>query len=134
MKIETEERGWPAHFCAVVYCFFRRNTLVTCGSKRIVVSTVGNMQAPESWPKNIPFTQEIGCDRHYETMVFWAKKAGPYWEADISREISFESPWSIRKLDGTTDGKANEMHEKVVAEIIEKIPTLKTPRSRKSDL
>jgi hypothetical protein len=128
MNIKIEERGWAGHFIASQYCMFRRNTLVTCGKKRIVISTVGAMCAPESWPSNIQFSNTIGHERYYETMVFWAKKNGIYWDADVRREISFDSPWRVDKLTRNTDEQANNMHEKVVKEIVSKIKGIRATR------
>lgn len=118
-EIKITERGWAGHYICSNRCNFRRNTLIEKGSKRIVVSTVGNYS---SYPiKGIEKTERdnmIGHDRYYETMAFEAKKEGIYWEADVSKEISFNSEWAIGELKQETDQKANDMHEKVVEEII----------------
>lgn len=44
MEIIKEERGWQGHF--ICRCDYHRNTLIfdQNGSKRYVVSTVGNMR------------------------------------------------------------------------------------------
>jgi hypothetical protein len=120
-NIKTEERGWAGHFVAAEHCMFRRNTLVTCGEKRIVVSTIGAMHSPKSWFNDPPYFNTVGCERYYETMCFWAKKVGVYWDADVELGISFNSPWRIDKLTRSTDLRANKMHEKVVKEIVSKI-------------
>jgi hypothetical protein len=96
---------------------FRRNTLIECGDRRIVVSTVGNYIYQEK-------IQTIGHRRYYETMAFEAVLEGPYRDADVSEEVSFSSPWSIcadspEELPGDVDNLADEMHEVVVAELME---------------
>ena len=55
-------------------------------------------------------------------MDFHAKKEGPYWDADVTRQISFGREWAIcadsfKKLPDDADNKANEMHDAVVAEL-----------------
>jgi len=115
--VTKQERGWAGHFICAHRCQFRRNTLLTCGDIRLVVSTVGLMEDVLSgedgrWAK-------IGCDRYYETMVFHAKHDGRYWDADVSREVSFDSPWAVNKVDG--DDIANDQHEVVVAELSNKL-------------
>ena len=112
MKAKITERGWAGHFCASVYCAFRRNTLIEVGNKKVVVSTVGNYRPPHS--KEI---EQIGLERYYETMAFEAKYEEPYWEADTQKEIEFVSSWSIDRIGHDTDKLANDMHETVVNEI-----------------
>jgi hypothetical protein len=111
MKVERTERGWGGHFICSPYCLFRRNTLLTCGEVRIVVSTVGNYMLNDK-------VKQIGLDRYFETMAFHSDPEDTrYFDADVTREVSFKSPWSINKKDA--DDEANDMHETVVAEIIE---------------
>jgi len=63
---------------------------------------------------------EIGPNRHFETMAFHAIKGDTrYHDADVSREVSFESPWSISEIDA--DDQANLMHEMVVEELMDKM-------------
>jgi hypothetical protein len=91
--------------------------LLECGDIRIVVSTVGLLvdNNYRKLPNNHEFT-EIGINRHFETMAFHATlEHNRYWEADVNRQISFESPWSIAELDA--ENEANDMHEAVVDEI-----------------
>jgi hypothetical protein len=116
MKVIITERGWPGHFCASSSCQFRRNTLIEYGDKRIVVSTVGNY-IPRTTGEIKKIDREIGLDRTYETMAFWARYEKPYWEADVSKEVDFESDWAIGELEFDTDKKANDMHERVVEEL-----------------
>ena len=42
-----------------------------------------------------------------------------YHDADISKKINFESNWAISTIN--SDDLANEMHERVVEEISEKL-------------
>lgn len=109
------ERGWAGHFICANECRFRRNTLLTYGDIRIVVSTVGLMENPLG--KGFA---EIGCGRYYETMAFHAHLNDTrYYDADIQRQVHFDSPWSISELDA--DDEANKMHEMVVSEITMKL-------------
>ncbi len=52
-------------------------------------------------------------------MAFHASNDKRYYDLDSSRQINFDSPWAIAELDA--DDKANDMHEKVVEEITEKL-------------
>lgn len=115
-KVKRTEQGYAGHFCVAIYCRFRRNTLLTCGRKRVVVSTVGNYHTTEQG-----VAQTIGCDRYYETMVFHAYFDKPYFEADVQKQISFESNWRIADCERDSDLRADEMHEGVVAEISRKL-------------
>lgn len=110
--IKRTERGWAGHLCVASYCRFRRNTLLESGNRRIVVSTVGNFHY-EGKPKT------IGFERYYETMAFEAMKQGVYWEADVSKQICFNSNWALNECEQETDLKADEMHEQVVKELFE---------------
>lgn len=106
------ERGWAGHFIAANRCWFRRNTLLTYNDIRIVVSTVGLMDVDGKFEK-------IGLDRYFETMAFHADKNKRYFDADVSKQVYFDSDWAISEIDA--DDKANEMHESVVAEISTKL-------------
>ena len=119
MKPKLTERGWAGHFICANRCLFRRNTLIDFGRKKIIVSTVGMMQDDRDEGKY----DTIGAGgRYYETMAFGAKKEGPYWDADVGKQISFESEWaicakSVEKLPKDADNVANAMHDAVVAEL-----------------
>ena len=76
------------------------------------MSTVGNY-----WYNDKPET--IGLERYYETMAFEAVREGVYWGADVSKQLDFESPWSIAECEQETDLKADAMHEQVVKELSE---------------
>lgn len=112
--LERTERGWVGHFICGRDCLFRRNTLLELGKTRVVVSTVGAL-----WSEMRQKFEEIGHNRHYETIAFMAKYQKPYWEADTLREVRFNSNWSIAKLARDSDLHANQMHEAVVAEVSE---------------
>jgi len=108
--IKRTERGWAGHFICADSCLFRRNTLLespVTGAK-IVVSTVGLMKGIEGF-------EQIGCNRYYETMAFAGERQGKYIDANVSREVGFDSPWCIAEFDA--DDLANDMHEAVVEEL-----------------
>ncbi len=108
------ERGWAGHFICANRCRFRRNTLLTRGDVRIVVSSVGLMESSDGRS-----FEPIGCKRHFETMVFHAKYDGRYWDADVSREIFLDGRQTIAEMDA--DDVANDMHEAAVMEVSEKM-------------
>ena len=111
------ERGWGGHFICAAQCLFRRNTLIEGEHDSVVVSTVGAMRLRDG-----NGLETIGAGgRYYETMVFGTKNEGPYIDANVSDERSFESEWSIcadswQELPDDVDNIANDMHEEVVAE------------------
>lgn len=116
--VKRTERGWAGHFICAHHCMFRRNTLLECGDIKIVVSTVGMMRDIRA--KNEHKFETIGINRYFETMAFHAKPQDTrYHDADVTREVRFESPWAIDKLDA--DDRANDMHEAAVAEIANKL-------------
>lgn len=123
MEVKRTERGWAGHYICSNYCRFRRNTLLEYGDKKWIVSTVGGYVYDGE-------INPIGCNRWYETMVFKAKEKNGYLEADVERMVPFESKWGIFGEDWQEvlatygkdiDDKANDMHEKVVEELMEKI-------------
>lgn len=111
-KVIRTERGWAGHFICADRCLFKRNTLLEYEETKIVVSTVGNLIIDGE-------ISEIGFERCFETMAFHAKFEDPYWEADVSREVSFDSNWALGK--DVNDNDVNDMHEAVVKEITEKL-------------
>ena len=127
MKVKRTERGWAGHYICANYCRFRRNTLLEYGNKKWVISTVGNCVMPNVTTSKIKLT-EIGCDRYYETMAFVAKD-DKYNDADVFNEIEFDSEWGLFAgspeefiaIYPNADNNANEMHEKVVEELMIKI-------------
>lgn len=112
-NVKRTERGWAGHFLCSHDCLFRRNTLLECGSIRIVISTVGGMLDLGRKPV------QIGRDRYFETMAFHAEFDGRYWDAVVSRQINFDSKWAIDESDA--DDEANDMHEKVVEELMRRL-------------
>ena len=118
MEAKVTYRGWPGHFCCGHKCVFHLNTLVEYGKKRIVVSTVGLMLDPMNEDKNKIKYGKIGFNRYFETMAFEAKKKGKFWDANVQKEISFDSPCSWGLKD---ELKANNGHIKVVEEIVNKL-------------
>lgn len=86
------------------------------GETKIVISTVGAMKDPLNGDKFC----EIGANRYYETMCFHADKVdNKYWDADVSRQVYVDSKWAIGDL--YADNEADDMHEKIVAEITNKL-------------
>ena len=127
-KIKTTERGWAGHFICSHDCRFRRNTLVECGEKRVVVSTVGDMHYNASCAKimgksvNDPI--EIGHKRHYETMAFKATLQGQYWDADFGAEEYGVAEFGFMVTDKNhdiADDLANAMHENNVGYIAQQL-------------
>ena len=121
-EVTRQERGWAGHFICAKDCLFRRNTLLTCGDARIVVSTVGLMLNALKG-KGAGFEEdfsEIGYKRYYETMAFHSNSADTkYHDIDVTREIRIDSNASINVIDA--DVEANEMHEQVVEELTQKL-------------
>lgn len=119
-EITTKERGWPGHYICADRCQFRRNTLVSCQTKsqgliQVVVSTVGAYRDRDGK------IQTIGCERYYETMAFKAVLERGYIEADIVKQLDIKRKWCIGKLHDTVDNDANDMHDDVVAEVVENL-------------
>jgi hypothetical protein len=114
-KVKRTERGWPGHFICSTRCVFRRNTLLEYDDIKIVVSTVGNLYDSKGQG---PLT--LGRDYYYETKVFHANKEDTrYYGADVKKEIILDSNWNIKEKE--KDDLANEMHERIVNEISEKL-------------
>ena len=118
MEPKITYRGWPGHYCCGHRCVFHLNTLIEYGKKRIVISTVGLMLDPLNQDLNKIKYREIGINRHFETMAFHAKKDGKFWDADVHKQIHFDSPWNWKLKD---ELKANDGHIKVVNEIVNKL-------------
>jgi hypothetical protein len=113
-QVKRTERGWAGHFICANRCRFRRNTLLEYNDIKIVISTVGLMEKREGLKTNE--FEQVGAGRYFETMAFHAKRDDArFHDIDVSREVNFDSPWQIGKIDA--DNKANDMHEMVVNEI-----------------
>lgn len=125
MRVTRTERGWVGHFICANTCLFRRNTLLECCNIKIVVSTVGLQSNPfycnSKYPEwNTDRFTTIGHNRYFETMAFHSVTTDTrYHDIDVSRQISFDSPWAIPDVDA--DDKANDMHEEVVKELSTKL-------------
>lgn len=71
----------------------------------------------------------IGADRWYETMVFEAEMENGYIDADVTKQIYPENDWGIwgesweqvLALYSHPDNDANDMHERIVNEMAERI-------------
>jgi len=108
-----KERGWAGHFVCSSECLFRRNTLLTYRNKRVVVSTVGLLVRNNK-------IETVGSERYFETMAFYAdKNDNRFFDADVSKTFNFKSKCAISEIDA--EDKANDMHEDVVTEIINKL-------------
>ena len=127
--VKRTERGWAGHYICSSRCLFRRNTLIECGQVRIVVSTVGLQQSLSEGSERF---EPVGCDHYFETAAFHAEWSGRYWDADVCRQLSLSGlglPCQIFELDA--DDLANEMHETVVSELMNKMQageTLENPQ------
>lgn len=123
-NVKVTERGWAGHLIIAKYCLFRRNTLLEYNDKKWIVSTVGNYRNPLT-----KRTEEIGLCRWYETMAFEGVESNGHIDADVSHKIPFETESGIfgdtleeiRDKYPYVDNVINEMHDNVVAELIEKI-------------
>ena len=117
-KPKVTERGWAAHFICADRCTFHRNTLIEYEGISIVVSSVGAMIA-DPMKDTVPTT--IGCDRYYETMV-WYTKNDEFKDADVEKgQLDFDCPEVPIPWD---EINANNIHEKMVKKWIKKINTL----------
>ena len=108
-SVTRTERGWGAHFVGGDKCYFRRNTLIEVGDRRVVVSTVGNYHG--TW-EPLGGSVRPGDGRIYETMAFEAIQEGIYWEADVCKPFAFDGVQALPK--GSNDLEANDMHENAV--------------------
>ena len=115
MEVKRTERGWAGHFCLGYRCEYHRNTLLEHDGVKVVVSTVGRLL------KDVvrPGYDEVGCDRHFEAMAFLAESNDKYNDADVSKEVVFDSNWSLPRPN--MELEADEMHEAVVKEISERM-------------
>ena len=116
IEVKRTERGWGGHFICADRCLFRRNTLLEKDGVFVVVSTVGNLYINGE-------LKEIGHQRFCETMAFYSDESDDlYHDADVSKEISFDSKWCIdRRGTQHSDNEVNDMHEAVVDELTGKL-------------
>ena len=120
--VKRTECGWGGHFCLAYKCLFRRNTHLEYNGVKVVVSTVGNMYKGYEGLQPVGF-ENVGLDRLYETMAFYADPESEYDDADVSKEIYFAGKWSISPTDYDSLGDkfANDMHENCVDEIVARL-------------
>ena len=124
MDVKRTERGWAGHFIAADYCRFRRNTLLEYEDKKWIVSTVGGY-----FPLYKGSIDTIGYNRWYETMVFEGEMGSGYIDINVEKQIESDNDWGIwgdtwdevMKTYHTPDNAANDMHERIVDEMTEKI-------------
>lgn len=130
--VKITERGWAGHLAFAIGCNFKRNTLLEYKDKKWIVSTVGAMPQSGTMKKYSELCSEngfltIGLGRYYETMAFEAQPVKNengiiiYYDADVGKQIYFDSDWAIHNCNFETDKQANEMHDKAVEELIKKI-------------
>lgn len=120
--LKRTERGWAGHFIAADSCRFRRNTLLEYKDLKWVVSTVGCCCIGEH-------IDTIGYERWYETRVFEATYQDGYLDADVTKQIEISQDWGIwgrtweevMENYPAPDNAANDMHERIVDEMIERI-------------
>jgi len=120
-KIKISYRGWPGHFICGHRCVFHLNTLIEFGDTKVVVSTVGLMRKISG---DVHEYETIGCNRHFETMAFHATKDGEFWDADVERQICFDSNWAWESVED--EWKANKGHFAVVEELSKKLKSGQT--------
>lgn len=101
-RVNTHRKrlGRPLHLCY---------KLQISETQKVMISTVVlyYMNQGDKEP------EMIGLNRYYETMAFHAIANGPYIDADVGRQVYFDSPWSIDSLHNSVDNDANDMHEAV---------------------
>lgn len=118
-KTKIKERGWAGHHKMSNMCYFRRNTLVSNGDSMYVVSTVGNMGVPGKIGAS-----QIAKDKMYETCVFKADPKDMYLDGIMNERISVNQAASIKSVSHKPPGSdniANDMHDSIVNEIVERI-------------
>ena len=124
MEVKRTERGWAGHFIAADHCRFRRNTLLEYEDKKWIVSTVGCFFSLYNGS-----IDTIGYNRWYETMVFEGEMQDGYIDINVEKQIESDNDWGIwgdtwdevMKTYHTPDNAANDMHERIVDEMTEKI-------------
>lgn len=106
---EWKYRGLPGHFIASHHCLFRLCTDI--GKYRI--STVGAYYPPDSSDQMLT----VGCDRHYETMVFELDEDG---RPRYGEELAMEPLLFEKRADETYtqaayrhDALAEKQHERM---------------------
>lgn len=117
-EVKTKERGWASHYICATRCTFHRSTLIEYNGIEIVVSSVGAMF---SNPLKDTQLTTIGCDRYYETTVWYAKE-DEFKDADVERgRLDFDCPDVPKPWD---EINANEIHDRMVEKWKKQIKTL----------
>lgn len=117
-EVKTTERGWASHYICSERCTFHRSTLIEYKGIEIVVSSVGAFIRNALTDKQ-PTT--IGCDRYYETMVWYADNS-EFKDADVGRgQLDFDCPDEPKPWD---EINANEIHDRMVKKWKKQIKTL----------
>ena len=120
-EVKRTERGWAGHFIGYQKCQFRRNTLLEYEDKAWVVSTIGDYISNGKM-------ETVSLDTYYETRVFEVNPESPYLDADTTKDITI-GKWGLCAKDHNEltekyphpDIEANNMHERVVYEMMERI-------------
>lgn len=107
-KVKTTERGWASHFICANRCTFHRSTLIEYKGVQIVVSSVGAFLAH---PLTDSKPTTIGCERYYETMVWFADDT-EFKDANVEKgELDFACPEVPIPWD---EINANNIHDNMV--------------------
>ena len=114
MEVKRTERGWAGHFCCSYRCEYHRNTLLEYNGMKVVVSTVGRLYNMKSH-----VYEELGYGRYFETMAFMADENDKYNDADVDRQVSFDSNWCLPSPH--MELEADAMHEDVVSELSKRL-------------
>ena len=114
MEVKRTERGWAGHFCCSYRCEYHRNTLLEYNGMKVVVSTVGRLRNMKSHDY-----EELGHGIYFETMAFMADENDKYNDADVDRQVSFDSNWCLPYPN--MELEADAMHEDVVKELSKRL-------------
>jgi hypothetical protein len=111
--LEIKYLGYPIYFCDSKNCLFRLSTAIIYENKIVLVGTVG------AWYPTNEKVMMINCDGYFETKCWYGKYRNKmYTIDDISNEIYLDAPFYVSELDYE---KAEEMHQKNIDEIIDKL-------------
>jgi len=132
MKLTVKERGWPGHLIVAARCRYRRNTLISDGTRHIIVSSVGNF-----WPTDDRGPDRVDRQRWYQTRVFVGHREGPYIEADVEKEVCLPDNIeqgiygeSVDDLPEDVDNIADEIHDNIVLYVKQNFDDLYKKASR----
>ncbi len=125
-EVFIEERGWPGHHGLYDNLDFRRNTLVSKGDARYVVSTIGMQTA--KWNDY----DGLDTHRYFETMVAKAIFYNGNWEFDdnnVVEDMKNGDLWWEYKINEkemescVAEAKANETHDGIVLSVVKMLET-----------